>query len=303
MYTNKKEVPVALAVMLATDNYDYDPTPNLISASSILKPLKSLIISKRIKVPPIDIMDIYKARMGTAIHDAVEQAWKDPSRAMALLGYPPELAESVIESFHSEIRTKRELGEFIISGKFDFCINGRIQDIKTTGTFGYTKGSNTEAYRKQLSIYKWLNPNIVTENEGDILYWFPDWKAYETYKPTYPRNPIMSKSLLLMPDIEQWLIDRLDMYEMLSKSDNLPDCTKEELMQDDSKWQYFPNPDRTLKASKNFDNYGDAVDWVDKKGKGIILEKKGKPIYCKWCPARTACVQAEGYLDRGELEL
>ena len=303
MYTNRSEVPLALAVMLATDTYDYDPTPNLISASSILKPLKSLIISKRIKVPPIDIMDIHKARMGTAIHDAVERAWKDPSRALALLGYPPELAETIIESFHSEVRTKRDLGEYIISGKFDFCINGRIQDIKTTGTFNFVKGSNIEAYRKQLSIYKWLNPTIATADEGDILYWFPDWKAYEAAKPTYPHYPILGRSYLLTPNIEEWLINRLNTYEDLSKSDNLPDCTKEELMQDDSIWQYFANPDKRTKATKNFNNAEDAHTWCAAKGKGVVLEKKGRPIYCKWCPARTACSQAETYLDNGELIL
>lgn len=303
MYTNKTDIPIALAVMLATDTYDYDPTPNLISATSLLKPLKSLVLSKRIEPRSIDLLDIYKSRIGTAVHDSLEQAWKSPNKALYLLKYAPEVIHGLKNKVHSEIRSKKQIGKYIVSGKFDICINGQVQDLKTTSTYSYVKSSNDEAYIKQLSIYKWLNPDIITDDYGKILYMFTDWKQFQTSQVGYPKYPVMHKDLLLDPNIEIWLSERLSLYDSLLDSTDLPDCTDKELLRDASKWQYFSNPEKLNRATKNFTNLSDANIHLMTQNKGIVIEKKGKPVYCKWCPAQLACTQAEKYIESGELEL
>ena len=47
-YANVSEVPLALAVFLASDYYDYDTVPNTISATTLLKPLRQIVLPPRI---------------------------------------------------------------------------------------------------------------------------------------------------------------------------------------------------------------------------------------------------------------
>ena len=46
-FTNKNNIPLSLAVWLVTDEYDYVDKPNYISATSLLKPTRQLVLSKR----------------------------------------------------------------------------------------------------------------------------------------------------------------------------------------------------------------------------------------------------------------
>ena len=92
MFTNKFNVPLPLAVWLVTDEYQYAKYANEISATSLLKSPRYIIASRRAMYPeqfpeelrPIvvtegidfpDIQERIAARIGTAIHSSVEQAW------------------------------------------------------------------------------------------------------------------------------------------------------------------------------------------------------------------------------------
>jgi len=43
-YANVSDVPLALAVFLATDSYDYNPDPNTVSATTLLKPIRQIVL-------------------------------------------------------------------------------------------------------------------------------------------------------------------------------------------------------------------------------------------------------------------
>ena len=45
VYLNPSQVPLSLAVFLATDNYDYEP--DTISATGLIRPLRQIILAKR----------------------------------------------------------------------------------------------------------------------------------------------------------------------------------------------------------------------------------------------------------------
>ena len=47
-YANVSEVPLALAVFLASDYYDYNEDQNTISATTLLKPLRQIVLPPRI---------------------------------------------------------------------------------------------------------------------------------------------------------------------------------------------------------------------------------------------------------------
>ena len=90
-YTNPYGISLPLAVWLMHDDYDYDDRPNVISATSLLKPTRALVLSYQNKGldKEVDIMSLVPSRMGSAIHAIAEQAWTDRgnvSKAMSALG-------------------------------------------------------------------------------------------------------------------------------------------------------------------------------------------------------------------------
>ena len=74
-YTNVSNVPLSLAVVLASDNYDYSDDPNTLSATALIIPLRQLVLSNRVDVEDAaaDLIGMLQSRMGSAIHDAIER--------------------------------------------------------------------------------------------------------------------------------------------------------------------------------------------------------------------------------------
>jgi hypothetical protein len=81
-YTNTADIGLAMAVWLAHDEYSSGANEhegqNVISATGLLKPIRQLVLSNR--VPPsdrqVDVSDFIASRLGHAIHDSIEHAWK-----------------------------------------------------------------------------------------------------------------------------------------------------------------------------------------------------------------------------------
>lgn len=78
-YTNTTGVSLPLAVWLATDNYGgkSKANPYQISATTLLKSPRQIVLGMRADPTDekIDVADIVKSRIGTAIHTAIESAW------------------------------------------------------------------------------------------------------------------------------------------------------------------------------------------------------------------------------------
>ena len=96
--TNKFNVPLPLAVWLATDNYEYTDDPKIISATSLLKPLKSIILGMRATTKAeVDVSDLVASRLGTSIHTAVEAAWLSTklTHTLEALGVPHSIRKQI----------------------------------------------------------------------------------------------------------------------------------------------------------------------------------------------------------------
>ena len=141
-YTNNHNIPLPLAVFLATNHYDY--VPNTISATSLLKPVRQLILADRLSSEDnlVELSDMVSSRMGTAIHTAIEQAWLNPTKALKSLGYSddiiqrikvnPETVEENDIPVYMEKRSFKKIGTHTISGKFDFVAESKVHDFKST---------------------------------------------------------------------------------------------------------------------------------------------------------------------------
>lgn len=321
-YSNISEVPIALAVFLANDSYDHNDDPNTISATSLLKPLRQLILATR--VPPgeglVPLADMMKSRIGTAIHDRIEQSWiKDYQQAFKALGYPdkvinririnPTTTEEDTIPIYLEQRIQKKIGKWTISGKFDFVSEGKVQDFKTTSTFTYLKQTNSEKYSQQGSIYRWLNPTIITEPVMEIHYIFTDWKSSQAKIDTaYPQRQFLTQSfdLMTLRETEVFITRKLAAIEqyMEADEDQIPLCTDDELWRSEPVFKYYKNPTKLARSTKNFDNRQDAYLRLAEDGNvGLVKEVPGQVTACKYCPAFAACSQKDQLVASGDLVL
>ena len=316
-YTNQYNIPLPLAVFLATDHYDY--TSGTISATSLLKPTRQLILASRLssKDRVIDLADMVSSRMGSAIHTAIEQAWLNPSKALKALGYDDDLIKRIkINPTHinkddipvyMERRTSKQINGFTITGKFDFVSQGKVHDFKSTSVYSYLNQSNANKYVLQGSIYRWLNPDIITNDCMYIHYIFTDWQRSKALSDSsYPQARVLTQpyTLLSIEDIEKYIIDKLNQYkEYMNKSDEeIPYCTAEDLWRKPTVWKYYKNPN-SLKATKNFDNPSQAFALQQTNGCGVVKEVKGQVSACKYCPAFALCKQKDMLISNGDLIL
>lgn len=327
MYTNNGNISLPLAVWLAAnDGYDHDDRTHVISATSLLKPIKSIVLSAQLvregaSGNEIDIQDLVPARLGTAIHTAVEVAWTDHlETAMRNLGHNQKAIDHIVvnppvDNFdpdkHNvwlEIRSYKEVGDWIVSGKFDFVDNGRVKDVKSTGTFNWISGSNDDKYGWQGSIYRWLNPDIITDDVMDIEFVFTDWKPTGIHNnKDYPPKRVMTRTIPLKPveEVDAFVNAKLRQIEELMDctEQQMPACTPEEVWQKSATWKYFTKAGNQ-RAYKNFDNPDDAYAFLEgeRKGVGVVVMVPGEVKYCNYCPAAVICHQAAEYKEAGLLK-
>lgn len=318
-YTNNTDISLPLAVWLVSDNYDYNDDPSVISATTVLKPIKQIILASRIKqVDSVDISGLVASRMGSAIHDALEQAWKQPREALKALGYSDnvidrvkvnptreELTEDSL-AIYMEQRSVRSINGYNISGKFDLIFDGQLMDYKSTGTFTYLNQTNAEKYVLQGSIYRWLNQDIVTEDYMTIHYIFTDWSALKAKQDKdYPQSRLLSQTYKLM-SIQQTELFLKDITNKIKKyinspEEDIPECTMKDLWADESTFAYYKNPNAT-RSTKNFKTYYEAHEKLVKDGSvGLVIERKGEIKACRYCSAVGICNQAKNYIEEGRL--
>lgn len=322
-YTNKHGISLPVAVWLLFDEYDYIDKPNYISATTLLAPTKALILARRIakEDKEFDVSDFIASSLGTAVHDSMEKAWKEAGpKMMRLLGYPEHICDRIIVNPTNEYlkehpdalavwvenREFREIDGYTIGGKYDLIIDGRLFDNKTTSVYSYTLGGKDEDYSRQGSVYKWLNPDKVTDDYVYIQFLFTDWKKAEAKSnPKYPQLRVMEHPVKLLdtPDTEKFIrskIREIERYKDKGEED-IPECTDEELWRSEPQYKYYSDPTKTDgRSTKNFDSLKEANDFCASKGKGVVITKPGEVKRCPYCPAFKNCQQRLQYFPDDE---
>ena len=323
-YANTSSVPLSLAVFLATDNYDHDQDESTISATALIKPLRQIVLSARVPedMTPVDLVNLVPSRMGSAIHDAIERSWKDNySNALAILGYPKRVIEKIrinpkpeeltdgVIPIYMEQRAKKTVGKFTVTGKYDFIGDGRVEDFKSTSTYTATNNTNDEKYIWQGSIYRWLNPQIITKDEMAIQFIFTDWSnAKAMADPKYPQQRIQQRILPLksIQETDAFVTRKLNQIEQYwgATEEQLPPCTDTDLWRSEPVFKYYKNPEKRARSTKNFDNRHDAqLRYIEDGSVGIVVEQPGQVTACKYCPAFAVCSQKDALIASGDLVL
>ena len=329
-YINTSSVPLSMAVFLATDNYDHDA--KTISATAIIKPLRQLILGGRVpqELSLPDLISMVASRVGSAIHDGIERSWLTNHKvAMAALGYPQKIIDLVrvnpskedlatdpdIIPVYLEQRATKQVGNYLVSGKYDFVGQGRLEDFKTTSTYTAMSGSNDAKYILQGSIYRWLNPDIITEDEMSIQFIFTDWSAMQARQnPNYPQHRIQERKLKLLSieETDRYIRQKLSDFDDLVDlpEADLPLCTDEDLWRTEPVFKWYKNHDASTvataaKSTKNFDDELTARTHMMTigKGAGIVVTKPGQVNACKYCPGFAVCTQKDVLIAVGDLVL
>lgn len=319
-YANVSSVPLSMAVFLATDKYDHDT--ETISATALLKPLRQIVLSARVPAADaaVDLLNLVASRMGTAIHDGIESAWKDNYKvAMAALGYPQKVIDQVrvnptpaeVEAgcipIYIEQRAKKQVGKYLVSGKFDFIGDGRLEDFKSTSVYTAIHNTSDDKYSWQGSLYRWLNPTLITKDHMAIQFIFTDWmKAKALGDPKYPQQRIQQRIILLksIKETEAFVVRKLGLIDqyMDAPEAEIPLCTDDDLWRSEPVFKYYKNPNKTTRSTKNFDTKQEAYLRLAEDGNvGVVLEQPGQVTACKYCSAFSVCSQKDALIASGDL--
>ena len=304
----------SLGVWLATETYTGKGCDKTISATELLKSTRQIVLSRR--VDPVlatpNINSLIASRIGVAIHDAIERAWTGPSlvKALEALGLPADryivnptgpVPEGML-AVYVEQRVEKILDGWIITGQYDIVIVGQLHDVKSTKSFVLQKQLNDKKWAMQGSIYRWLNPEVITDDSVVIECVVLDWSAAgAASSPDYPQQQWVSIRLKLksIQETESFLRTKLAEIttHLNTPEPDLPECTDEELWRDAPTYAYFTNPEATGRSTKNFDSLHDANMHLAAKGKGRIDIRPGKAKACAYCPAASLCTQRLRYLN------
>ena len=325
--TNNHEISLPMAVWLLHDEYDYIREENYISATSLLRSTKQIILSKRVPSEnrEADVTDFLAARFGHAVHDSIEKAWRSAAlpSIMKRLGYPDAVADNLVvnptEDYLKdnpntipvwiERRSIKEVTlpdgtKWKVGGKFDMVLDGRLFDFKTTSVYAYIKGSKDEDYAAQGGIYRWLNPDLIESDHIFIQFMFTDWQRAEANRnPNYPQQKAKEYPVLLpsIEDSQDFVVAKLQELSRLwdAPEDKLPDCTDKELWRSDPQFKYYSDPEKakdpSARSTKNFDSLAEAEAFKREKGKGVVITKLGEVKACAYCAAFPVCKQRLQY--------
>ena len=309
-----------IAAWLSSNTYTGSNNQTSISASNFCRSVRQNVLSRVMQYngeeEPTDISTMLSSSIGTALHRDIQAVWENDeiiTNALKNLGYSDERIRRIhvnpeypIEgdtNLWFEKRVEKEINGWKITGQFDLVVNDTIHDFKSTKTYITRNKTKEGDYKIQLSIYRWLNQEIITNDIGVIHYINTDYNQnYVHSYNDYPLHPFTSINVPLMSiqETEEFICKRIRDIEYYTENlTELPRCNDHTLMIDKPIWQYFASSTST-KASKNFDTKLEALQYMSNKGnKGMVKAKEQEPIGCKYCNCKKACTQYKDFVIRG----
>lgn len=222
-------LPDIIYEYLKTDFYDTEVVGDSLSATTLLKPVQEVVLTRRHKDKiVVKASDRIWSLFGSSIHAVLEKGFDG--------------------KYEQEQRHFKKVKGMEVSGKFDLLKDNIIHDFKVTSAFTVMYNSRIDEWTEQLSIYRWLMyPTRIVSDEGRIIAILRDWTVKNAYKPNYPKSPIIEIPLKLMDykATEAMVTKSVTAIKKALKllDEQLPECTNKE------RW-YNPRTDEFNKCSK-----------------------------------------------------
>jgi hypothetical protein len=171
--------------------------------------------------------------------------------------------------------------------------------------------NQVNAYKQTMqgSLYRWLDPKKISQDQMDIIHIFKDWMpAMVGTDPNYPSQPfaVQTFNLMSLTAMEQWVLQKLaeiDTY-MEAKDEDIPDCGEDDLWRTKTVYKYYANGVvGAKKSSKNFTSLTEANShkFTEKGGKGEVIVVPGQVKACNHCAAYSVCGQKDRLIASGHL--
>lgn len=317
--TNEKNLPLPIVTWLLNDDYDYNPDPLVVSATSLIKSTKKTVLSQAVVRSDtiqvhLDVSDKLASIRGQNLHAAIEASYQDHfaiQRIAEQLGMPvPEV--TMEERLYGELEVDGVI--YKISGKFDAIIDKILHDWKTESTFSFGDETKKRERIYQLSIYAWLcwkNGKECDTSKATYFSIYQNWMkgmAAKADPEKYPSSPMLAfeVDLLPFPQLEMWMKNIIRERRDLSIEDvDGVQCSQEDLWMGKGEYQYFTK-ETNKRASKNFtgDNaQSEAMAYLASKNNvGVIKEKPRKAKACEYCFGSAICSQYQSLVNQGYIE-
>jgi hypothetical protein len=319
-FNNPTRLHPFVAAMLAYNDYDYIADPNVISVTSLMKPVNMVALERFHSGcdKEVDVEALVPSVMGSAMHSLLE---------VALESTQPDVWEQFnIQANKLEILQEQRVVKQIpgtkykLAGKFDVLYKydsdvWRLGDLKTLSTMALIMSGpeKMEEFTKQLSQYRWLNQDKSIEDIADIYYWYTDWaKVRALQDSSYPQSRVGSFEVAL------WSLDQTEGYiktrvleidkamtSLTTTGDTGVRCSDTELWRSTPKFKYYkPNKSGTInykRATKVFDTLEDAQTYMVTAGGGVgdIKEFPAEIKRCKYCSVTNFCSQYKEFVEQG----
>lgn len=288
-YLNRENLPIEIVEWLQSDTYDHVDDPYTISATTILKPIRSYWLSKRHGDNlEMDVLDKLASKFGDAVH-----------ASFSLVQTQNVLKEN--RMFKSIVVAGQP---YNISGKYDILAKENevwvLKDIKTTSVWSFIYRGHDTDWIRQLSIYRWLlSQDYFIQDTAYIHLVFTDWqssKAKSCDDGSYPQHKVKANypiELMSTSDTDDYIMARVSEFHANREveDDLLPECTKEELWSTEDTWAVWKQGTAS-RATKVCQSEAEAYQYIkDKSIKGFVQHRPGKAKRCGYCPGRPFCNQ------------
>lgn len=304
--TNTLKLPEILVPWLTKTTYTGDPKSTVFSATTLIRSVREIILTKRLNDPKLreeygypepvaDVHTFLRARIGQAIHTAIEET---------LVGD----GVSKDDNTHVELRRNTEFNGVTITGQFDLVKDGTLYDWKTMSAEG-AKYPRTTDYQLQASIYQWLFPELIVKPRAKFIKILLNWSsAASARSDSYPASPILEEEVPLLPRsvVEDFIRDKTTQLIAAANLDesDLPECTDAELWTSAPEYKYFKKAGQN-RATKAFgtDKAAAYLYLKEQGGIGFVQEFKGEARKCLYCPAFIVCSQKDRLIEQGLLNV
>jgi len=276
--TNKSKLPIAFVRMAESE---YQPTPNRFSITTLLKPTREIILTRRhFDKLEADASDMIWSLFGQAVHHILEKNADDKDGAEMRLEYT--------------FPKGHELEGLTVSGIMDFYDKETktVIDYKTCSIWK-VRFNDFSDWEKQGDGYAWLlERNGLEVAKSKFYAIMRDWSVGEARrKGDYPQSQVLEVEFVADSlKADNWIQEKLlDIkYNENTPDNDLPLCSKEDRWAKPDKFAVMKKGRKS--ALRLLDSSQEARDWMDNNSGDYIEFRKGedtKCIYycsvCKFC--------------------
>jgi len=97
-------------------------------------------------------------------------------------------------------------------------------------------------------------------------------------------------------------IGQLEQFKDTPESE-LPECSADNLWQDEPTYKYYKNPNSRKRSTANFTTFYDAqAKFILDGAVGVVVTVPAKAKACHYCPAYNSCTQKDRLIAEGTLD-